>query len=560
MQITDVSIENYKSISKLQFKPNEGLNAFIGENSAGKSNILNAIYWLLGPVYPTFNSTQAEDRYLGRPENIIKIRLTFDDGRTLELAEEWYDFRKSVKSGLNIDGQYIRDEVRRDYCSGFLGVDRQINDYMPSNKWSLVGRILQQINEQFKTEELEDGTLKSDKLKDELQRVRDELLFSVKDADGNETMQKFITILQEESAKQLNKLPSEFKVDLNLYDPWNFYRTLQILVHEPDTSLDFRASTLGMGMQASISIAVLKAYSEINLNNKTPIFIDEPELFLHPQAQRNFYRILRKLAESGTQVFYTTHSPNFLSAGHFDEIFLICKPKDNGTKLLQAEVDRFVKDLKIRTGTETDKQTLLTHYRNACDETGDSQKANEAFFANKIILVEGSSESLALPYFFDLFEFDYIKEGITIVRCGSKNELDRFYRLYSEFGIPCYVIFDGDKQLDSTSKKDANLGKNKELFRILNGDLNLDYPDGQAKGRFLGFEYEFEQNLGFTVPQDCKGLSLYLMIKRQVTNKESIPEWISDVVEKTNALRRNDVESCLLDSDPEIQPSEDMPF
>ena len=558
MKITDVSIENYKSISTLHFKPNEGLNAFIGENSAGKSNIMNAIYWLLGPVYPSFNSTQAEDRHLGRPENKIKIRLTFDDDRTLELAEEWHDYRGGIKSGLNIDGQYIKDEVRQDYCSGFLGVDRQINDYMPSNKWSLVGRILQQINEQFKTEHLEDGTLKSDKLKDELKRVRDELLFSVKDADGNETMQKFITILQEESAKQLNKLPSEFKVDLNLYDPWNFYRTLQILVHEPDTSLDFRASTLGMGMQASISIAVLKAYSEINLNNKTPIFIDEPELFLHPQAQRNFYRILRKLAESGTQVFYTTHSPNFLSAGHFDEIFLICKPKESGTQLLNADVEKFIKDLKLRTGTDSDTDTLLTHYRNACDETGDSQKANEAFFANKIILVEGSSESLSLPYLFDLYEYDYIKEGVTIVRCGSKNELDRFYRLYNEFGIPCFVIFDGDKQLDSTEDKQNNIAQNKELFRLLGGNKEAEYPDGQVNEKHLGFEYYFEKNLGFDVPQNCKGLSLYLKIKNNITSKDDLPEWIGQVVDKVKAISRNDVNSCLLESVLVTESSEDI--
>ena len=565
MKITDVSIENYKSINKLNFKPNEGLNAFIGENSAGKSNILNAIYWLLGPVYPSFNSTQTEDRHLGKPENKIKIRLTFDDNRTLELAEEWH-FRGEIKSGLNMDSSYVNDSVRKDYCSGFLGVDRQINDYMPSSRWSLVGRILQQINEQFKTEVLDDGTLKSDKLKEELRKVRDELLFSVKDAEGNETMKKFITILQEESAKQLNKLPSEFKVDLNLYDPWNFYRTLQILVHEPDTSLDFRASTLGMGMQASISIAVLKAYSEINLANKTPIFIDEPELFLHPQAQRNFYRILRKLAESGTQVFYTTHSPNFLSAGFFDEIFLICKPKDNGTQLIQADVNEFIKDLKYRTGTDSDKETLLTHYRNACDETGDSQKANEAFFANKIILVEGSSESLSLPYMFDLYEFDYIKEGITIVRCGSKNELDRFYRLYNEFGIPCFVIFDGDKHLDSTGEKNVNIEKNKELFRLLNGDLNEDYPDGQTKDKYLGFEYEFEQNLGISVPRDCKGLSLYLKIKSQITNKDDVPAWIGEIIEKISALSRNDITCCLISSDPnqsranENLTSDDIPF
>ncbi len=40
--------------------------------------------------------------------------------------------------------------------------------------------------------------------------------------------------------------------------------------------------------------------------------------------------------------------------------------------------------------------------KNAYDETGDSQKANEAFFAKKVVLVEGQTETWVLPYFFDL--------------------------------------------------------------------------------------------------------------------------------------------------------------
>ena len=74
MKITEITIENYKSIKQLTFKPNSGLNAFIGENSVGKSNIFDAIYWLLGPVYPSFNSTQDDEHYLGKPENKIKIK------------------------------------------------------------------------------------------------------------------------------------------------------------------------------------------------------------------------------------------------------------------------------------------------------------------------------------------------------------------------------------------------------------------------------------------------------------------------------------------------------
>ena len=64
MKIERVTIQNYKSIKYLDFYPNPGLNVFIGENSVGKSNIFDAVNWLLGPVYPSFSSTKHEDHYL----------------------------------------------------------------------------------------------------------------------------------------------------------------------------------------------------------------------------------------------------------------------------------------------------------------------------------------------------------------------------------------------------------------------------------------------------------------------------------------------------------------
>lgn len=545
MRITDVLIENYKSIKKIHLKPMKGLNAFIGENSVGKSNIFDAINWLLGPVYPSFNSTRDEDRYLGDPSNKISIKITFDDNNYLEFAEEWTNYKGEAKCGLNLNGSYIKDEDRRKYCSAYLGTDRQILDYLPSNRWSLIGRILQQINDKFCKELDDKGELKSDKFKEELKRIRDEYLFSVKDENGNEPMKRFIEILQEESANQLNRKKEDLSLDFNLYDPWNFYRTLQILVKESDIGLEFQASNLGMGVQASISIAILKAYSEISIGSSTPIFIDEPELFLHPQAQRNFYNILKTLAKNGTQVFYTTHSPDFLSAGRFYEIFIVRKILDQGTTTFCGSLAKFILDLKKRKNIDTDANTLLTHYRNACDNTGDSQKANEAFFAKKIILVEGSSESLLLPYFFKLSKYDYIKEGITIVRCGCKQEIDRFYRLYSEFGIPCYSIFDGDKHLDGKRGSSENIESNKDLMRLFGDQTPTDYPDGKAKDIYFAFEDEISVNLGVADCIGLKGLELYIETKKHITTETDLPSWVGEVVSKVTTLKQSDVSSVL---------------
>lgn len=557
MKITKIIIKNYKSIKQLEFTPNKGLNAFIGENSVGKSNIFDAIISPLGAVYPSFNSTTKEDHWGGKYENKIRIKLEYDDDNYLEFAEEWRDSYNKIKSGLNFNGGYIKSEEREKYCSAYLGIEREIKDYLPSNRWSLVGRILQQINAQFEKEEMEIDTeagkimkTKKEILKNNLEKIRDDILFSVGRTEENNQkglMDRFKEILQKESARQLNREETSFSIDLSLYDPWNFYRTLQLLVKENDMDMEFQASSLGMGVQASITIAILKAYAELNLPNKTPIFIDEPELFLHPQAQRNFYNVLREMTEDqidengnivkeGLQIFYTTHSPNFLRTDKFNEIFIVRKTQEKGTYLNRADIDLFITDLKVRKNIQSSKEDLFLHFRNAYENTGDSQKANEGFFAKKIVLVEGQSESLILPYFFDLYGFDYIKEGVSIVRCGCKNEIDRFFRLYNEFWIPCFIIFDWDKQNEGTQEEENTKIENKailELFWI----TNQYWLNGIVNDRYLGFEKRLEENLNIdNIPNKIKSVKLFQKVKEKVFLKESLPAWIEQIIRKIQNL------------------------
>ena len=299
-----------------------------------------------------------------------------------------------------------------------------------------------------------------------MKRIQDDTLFSVKDDNGENLMGKFVEILGRETVRQLNRRPSDFHMDLNVYDPWNFYRTLQIMVDEADTGMTFRASDLGMGVHASIMIAILKAYSQLKLKNQTPIIIDGPELYLHPQGRRNFYKIIRDPADSGTQVFLTTHSSEFVDLTHFDEIYVVRKDRERKTYVRQAQPSRFVADLHVRypnMGIITEA-SVMEQYMNAFENTDDSQKSSEAMFARKVILVEGESEVLVLSYLFELLDYDLVLESVTIVGCGGKNEIDRFYRLYSEFGIPCYVIFDGDyNNVGKDSKKETETIKDDKI-------------------------------------------------------------------------------------------------
>ena len=560
MKIIRICIRNYKSIKELEFKPAHGLNVFIGENNVGKSNIFTAINWLLGPTYPTVNSIKKEDRYLCKESNKIVVELDFDTGEQLSFDEN--------AGGLKLNrSRYVKSEIRENFCCAYVDTKRTIVDYLPSDKWSLLGRILQDINKIFLKEEIEeDGQIikKSERLKKELDQIKDDLLFSVKNDEGEKIMNNFINIIKKESAEQLNRSPEDFEVNLNLYDPWDFYRTLQIIVNEKDLDLKFQASQLGMGTQASITVAILRAYSEIKLGGGNPIFIDEPELFLHPQAQKNFYKILRKLSEEKEiQIFYTTHSPYFLSLENFDEIFLTKRTKDKGTYIKTAKPEKFLEDWAIRHKKDiSDKSVrnkelvkLRLHYKEAYEQTSDSLSSAEAFFAKKIILVEGESEALLLPYLFNKINFDWIKERISIVKCGSKNELDRFYRLYVEFGIPCFVIFDGDKdKINKENHRKVNNG----LFKILGESTTTGFPDSIVKNNYLGFENDFNyalQQAGFqnaysddNPEKSLKGLELFLRIKSQ--EDVAVPSWISEIKEKVLNLPY-EIESVLIRKDTE---------
>ncbi len=548
MKITRIVIHNYKSIKSIDIKLSDQVNVFIGENSVGKSNIFAALEWVLGPVYPSFNNFPKEDYFRGNENAHVAVTLYFDNGHFLQMTNKWYDRYKNEKSGLNIDGAgYVSDDIRQQYISAFIGPDRKISENPATNRWTVLGRLLRDINAKFLAESAVDPTTgeikqKSDVFRAEMQRVRDEILFSVYDENGNNLMETFTSILRIETARQLNRAPSDFNVDLNMYDPWNFFRTLQIMVNEAETGMTFRASELGMGVQASITIAILKAYSQLKLKNQTPIFIDEPELYLHPQGRRNFHRIIRNLADNGTQVFITTHSTEFVSLDRFKEINVVRKSMDNGTYIRKANPTDFVTDLKKRKGIDSTEEDLMFRYKDAYENTGDSQRASEAMFARKVILVEGESESLILPYFFDLLDYDYIAEGVTIVRCGGKSEIDRFYRLYSEFGIPCFIIFDGDKQNVDKADERATIKKNHDILQLFG--CNDDFPDGIVHERYLGFEQRLEENLFIGDVGKAKALNLYIRTKEAINKPQNVPIWVSKVIEKLNELP-NEAESIL---------------
>jgi hypothetical protein len=200
------------------------------------------------------------------------------------------------------------------------------------------------------------------------------------------------------------------------------------------------------------------------------LLIEEPELFLRPQAQRYLYRLLRAFADRGNQVIYSTHEPAFLNVGRLDELALLERTAQHGTKIVQPEP--LPADDSFRALSEVDAER------------------GELLLARAVLLVEGRTEKLAFPFIFRALGHDVDREAITIVDCGGKPNMRIFIRICRAAGIPFLAVYDSDAQPRRRPGR-AGRGLNAEIAELAGpGHFLMLSPDFEAVAHLHGHRHK----------------------------------------------------------------------
>lgn len=222
--------------------------------------------------------------------------------------------------------------------------------------------------------------------------------------------------------------------------------------------------TKGDGIKRSVTFALLRTYVEqykeqrkeaakskkddqeeaegvpVEVSEQPYIFLfEEPELYLHPGAQKILFAALEKLTEANNQVFVTTHSPMFFS------------PHSTGTfikviKEYPLEGKPHGKFLTVNLLNEVDAKDA---FQIICFENNTA-----AFFSNKVLLVEGDSDIIYTKEVAKLLnsEWDFEAKNIPIISINGKSNVKRFTDFYSFFKIKCFCIVDSDALIDGFEK------------------------------------------------------------------------------------------------------------
>jgi CRISPR-associated exonuclease Cas4 len=309
-------------------------------------------------------------------------------------------------------------------------------------------------------------------------------LLNKADAEGNQNTQRPAQLGEFETKlnEQLASWGSEVELEVlppNVDDV--FKANTQVWVND---GCKTDISRKGNGLQRALSFALIKTLADIlnteqttdNSNGRSAsqsmfFILEEPELYLHPQAQRALLDTLSLLSESvGAQVVLCTHSASLIDLSKYKSICIIRKESvEIGTKACQCEEELFIGNGK--------KDFNLSYWINP--------DRSELFFAKKVILAEGATEKTVMPFLaqrLGCFKHDY-----SVIDCGSKNNIPMYCNLLNKFKIPYIAVYDIDHQ----SHKNAEaLASSDTATQAVEDAINTEY------GSSIIFVNDIEEELG----------------------------------------------------------------
>src|SRR6202789_2492542 len=118
MQLTRLEIKGFKSFGdKITINFNEGVTAIVGPNGCGKSNVVDAIRWVLGEQSTRMLRSEKMDNVIfngsksRKPANLAEVSLTFDNTKNI-LPTEYSQVTLTRKLYRTGESEYRLNDVQ----------------------------------------------------------------------------------------------------------------------------------------------------------------------------------------------------------------------------------------------------------------------------------------------------------------------------------------------------------------------------------------------------------------------------------------------------------------
>ncbi len=252
------------------------------------------------------------------------------------------------------------------------------------------------------------------------------------------------------------------------------------------------AEKKGHGLQRAVIFALLRTWAKAlrsasEVSSSSPrhssesiiFIIEEPELFLHPHAQRQLAKDLQDISSKpGNQVFVCSHSTQFVNLDKYKSIAIVSKTNPQlGTVVRQCNDELFE-------GEEIEDKKKRFHMAFWINPD-----RGELFFARKVVLVEGETEHAILPFLAS--KMGCYDPSVSIVDCGSKHNLPLYISILQAFKI-FYVVIHDEDPLPDPIPSDWDEDKRREKRRTYDLNSEISSLVDPSLGRVFVLSPDFE--------------------------------------------------------------------
>ncbi len=358
MYISKIQLYNFKGFEgSHELILNKGINFFVGDNNCGKSTVFEAIDFIRTKkdrdeiiTKTKIEGTEfvsVEIEFKG--ENIeqlidtdalkkYKSYLIDADGkkslRVMRSSEETKITQNGKEKTLSIKNVRvfnpennkfenptgIDNTITALFDAQFIWADTNSGEISDFSKTKISGKIINTVTKDFANSDTWNNFKNSHK--ETFGEGENSLAKTLKPVE-----QKIQDILSEQYGE------TEVRFSFSLPEIESFFKTGNISLSE--NGIETKSSEKGTGMQRALALALIQVYADISSLNEEEIskpilfLIDEPETFLHPQAQNKLLDALEKISEN-SQVFIITHSPYLLKKYKHETHSLYIFSKESG--------------------------------------------------------------------------------------------------------------------------------------------------------------------------------------------------------------------------------------
>lgn len=460
MYISELVVINFRSIEKetFFFTP---FSILIGKNNAGKSNIIAALRFLLEATNKDisqrdFHNVSDDIIFEAKIQNVEGFLDLSAEPHRVKIKEDVKDgylkIRRIIKPGPDVDKLKIFNINKKEYELK-TGIENALKQLLPEvifieafqdpsleaqgKSTATLGKIIKQILSriQEKTSKQIEGAFKNaDAL---LNIIEKEVDGKIQEVD-NRT--EDIKNIEQKIRKNLQHVFENIDVRIKI----DFPKIPELMVNSRIELFDSGSWTppnlTGQGVQRALYVALLRSLAEqlreeknIEGNIKRPflLLIEEPEIFLHPSILGTMRNAIEDISDAN-QVVIATHCPNMISRTNLSNVILIRKLSKRDRKGTTVKLNKNNNQIK-----EVNEKRIL--------HLLDYQRSSKFFFADKIIVVEGSSDVVLLEAILETWSQQSLDSlGIAIIESWNKDVVVECTDILKDIGLDAICVLDID--------------------------------------------------------------------------------------------------------------------